>query len=67
LLYWETPEILTQGRRSMFLIKQPASGPALLAILITWAFGLPTSNAQTFPLTDATALVPVNVKAAAVE
>ena len=51
----------------MSLIKQPASGPTLLAILITWAFGLPTSNAQTFPLTDATALVPVNVKAAAVE
>jgi hypothetical protein len=51
----------------MFLIKQPASMPALLAILITSAFGLPTSNAQTFALTDATALVPVNVKAAAVE
>src|SRR5450432_1184363 len=51
----------------MFLIKQPASRPALLAILITWAFGLPTSNAQTFALTDATALVPVNVKAAAAE
>src|SRR5580693_4810896 len=51
----------------MFLIKQPASRPALLAILITWAFGLPTSNAQTFALTDATAVVPVNVKAAAAE
>ena len=51
----------------MFLIKQPASRLALLAILITWAFGLPTSNAQTFALTDATALVPVNVKAAAAE
>ena len=51
----------------MFLIKQSASRPALLAILITWAFGLPTSNAQTFALTDATALVPVNVKAAAAE
>ena len=51
----------------MFLIKQPASRPALLAILITWAFGLPTSNTQTFALTDATALVPVNVKAAAAE
>jgi hypothetical protein len=51
----------------MFLIKQRASRYALLAILITWAFGLPTSNAQTFPLADATALVPVNVKAAAAE
>jgi hypothetical protein len=51
----------------MFLIKQPASGPALLAVLIIWAFGLPTSNAQTFALTDATALVPVNVKAAVAE
>src|SRR5262245_55078787 len=51
----------------MFLIKQAASRPALLAILITWAFSLPTSNAQTFALTDATDLVPVNVKAAAVE
>jgi hypothetical protein len=51
----------------MFLIDLPASRPALLAILITWAFGLPTSNAQTFALTDATALVPVNVKAAAAE
>ena len=51
----------------MFLIKQSASRPALMAILITWAFGLPTSNAQTFALTDATALVPVNVKAAAAE
>jgi len=51
----------------MFLIKQPASRPALLAILITWAFGLPASNAQTFALTDATALVPVNVKATAAE
>src|SRR5512142_2184564 len=51
----------------MFLIKQPASGPALLAILITWAFGLPTSNAQTFALSDTTALVPVNVKAVAAE
>jgi len=50
----------------MFLIKQPAGRPALLAILITW-FGLPTSNAQTFPLADATALVPVNVKAVAAE
>ena len=51
----------------MFRIKQPASGPALLAILIIWAFGPPTSNAQTFALTDATALVPVNVKAAVAE
>jgi len=51
----------------MFLIKQPAGRPPLLAILITWAVGLPTSNAQTFPLADATALVPVNVKAVAAE
>jgi hypothetical protein len=51
----------------MFPIKQPAGRPALLAILITWAFGLPTSNAQTFPLADATALVPVNVKTVAAE
>ena len=51
----------------MFLIKQRASRYALLAILITWAFGLPTTNAQTFDLSDATALVPVNVKAAAGE
>jgi hypothetical protein len=51
----------------MSLIKQRASRYALLAILITWAFGLPTSNAQTFPLADATALVPVNVKAVAAE
>jgi hypothetical protein len=49
----------------MFLIKQRASRYALLAILITWAFGLPTTNAQTFDLSDATDLVPVNVKAAA--
>ena len=39
----------------------------MLAIVITWAFGLPTANAQTFDLSDATELVPVNVKAAAVE
>src|SRR5580693_741454 len=51
----------------MFLIKQRASRYALLAILITWAFGLPTTNAQTFDLSDATDLVPVNVKAAAAE
>ena len=51
----------------MFLIKQRASGYALLAILITWAFGLPTTNAQTFDLSGATDLIPVNVKAAAVE
>jgi len=51
----------------MFLIKQRASRSALLAILITWAFGLPTTNAQTFDLSDATDLVPVNVKAAAAE
>ena len=38
---------------------------ALLAILITWAFGLPTTNAQTFDLSDATDLIPANVKAAA--
>jgi len=40
----------------MFL-KQRASGYALLAILITWAFGLPTTNAQTFDLSNATDLV----------
>ena len=51
----------------MFLIKQRASRYALLAILITWAFGLPTTNAQTFDLSDATDLIPVNVKAAAAE
>lgn len=51
----------------MFLIKQRASRYALLAILITWASGLPTTNAQTFHLSDATDLVPVNVKAAAAE
>jgi hypothetical protein len=51
----------------MFLIKQRASRSALLAIFITWAFGLSTTNAQTFDLSDATDLVPVNVKAAAVE
>jgi hypothetical protein len=39
----------------------------LLAIVITWAFGLPTANAQTFDLSDATALTPVNVKVAAAE
>ena len=50
----------------MFLIKQRASRSALLAIL-TWAFGLPTTNAQTFDLSDATDLIPVNVKAAAAE
>jgi hypothetical protein len=61
------PEISDLEVAFMFLIKQRASRYALLAILITWAFGLPTSNAQTFALTDATALVPVNVKAAAVE
>src|SRR5262245_30534116 len=51
----------------MFLIKHSASRYLLLAILITWAFGLATANAQTFDLSDATELVPVNVKAAAVE
>jgi hypothetical protein len=51
----------------MFLIKQRASRDALLAILITWAFGLPTTNAQSFDLSNATDLVPVNVKAAAAE
>jgi hypothetical protein len=51
----------------MFLIKQRASRYPWLAILITWAFGSPTANAQTFDLSDATELVPVNVKAAAVE
>jgi hypothetical protein len=48
----------------MYLMKR-ASRSALLAILITWAFGLPTTNAQTFDLSDATDLIPVNVKAAA--
>src|SRR5580700_207497 len=47
----------------MFLIKKRASRYALLTILIAWAFGLPTTNAQTFDLSDATALIPVNVKA----
>jgi hypothetical protein len=55
----------------MIVITQRASRYALLATFVTWAFALPTSttqsNAQTFALTDATALVPVNVKAAAVE
>jgi hypothetical protein len=51
----------------MFLIKKRASRYALLTILIAWAFGLPTTNAQTFDLSDATALIPVNVKAAAAE
>jgi hypothetical protein len=51
----------------MFLIKQRASRYALPAILISWAFGQPTTNAQTFDLSDATDLVPVNVKAAAAE
>jgi hypothetical protein len=51
----------------MFLIRQRASRYALPAILITWAFGPPTTNAQTFDLSDATDLVPVNVKAAAAE
>ncbi|MBV9252225.1 MAG: hypothetical protein JO227_23635, partial [Acetobacteraceae bacterium] len=50
----------------MFLIMQQVSRYALLAIL-TWAFGLPTANAQTFDLSDATDLVPVNVKATAAE
>jgi hypothetical protein len=50
----------------MYLMKR-ASRSALLAILITWAFGLPTTNAQTFDLSDATDLIPVNVKAAAAE
>ena len=49
----------------MFLIKQRASRYALLAILITWAFGLPTTNAQTFDLSDAHRYGPVNVKAGA--
>jgi hypothetical protein len=51
----------------MLLINQPAGRPALLAILISCALGLRTSKAQVFALTDASALVPVNVKAAAVE
>ena len=51
----------------MLRITPPAIRPALLAALVTWAFGLPTSNAKTFALTDATAVVPVNVKAAAAE
>jgi hypothetical protein len=39
----------------------------LLAIVIAGAFGLPTANAQTFDLSDATALAPVNVNVAAAE
>jgi hypothetical protein len=51
----------------MVLVTLRASRCALLAIVITWAFGLPTANAQTFDLSDATALIPVNVKAAAAD
>jgi len=51
----------------MLRITPPAIRPALLAALVTWPFGLPTLNAQIFALTDTTALVPVNVKAASVE
>lgn len=51
----------------MVLVTPRASRCALLAIVITWAFGLPTANAQTFDLSDATALTPVNVKVAAAE
>ena len=51
----------------MLRITLPAIRPALLAALVTWAFGLPTSNAQIFALTDTTDLVPVNVTAATVE
>jgi hypothetical protein len=51
----------------MLRITPPAIRPALLAALVTWAFGLPTLNAQIFALTDTTDLVPVNVKAASVE
>src|SRR5262249_17300964 len=40
---------------------------ALLAIVSTWAFGLANANAQTFDLSDASALAPVNVNVAAGE
>ena len=46
----------------MVVIKRRASRYALLAILITWAFGPPTTNTQTFDSSDATDLVPVNAK-----
>jgi hypothetical protein len=36
-------------------------------MIVAFAFGLKTANAQTFDLSDASALVPVNVKAAAAE
>jgi hypothetical protein len=51
----------------MLRITPSAIRPALLAALATWAFSLPTLNAQIFALTDTTDLVPVNVKAASVE
>ena len=51
----------------MFLIKQRAGTYTLLPILVTWAFGLPITNAQTFRLSDTADLVPVNVKAVAAE
>ena len=51
----------------MVLVTPRASRCALLAMVITWVFGLPAANAQTFDLSDATALAPVNVKIAAAE
>jgi hypothetical protein len=38
----------------MVLVTPRASRCALLAMVITWAFGLPTANAQTFDLSDVT-------------
>jgi hypothetical protein len=61
------PEIRDFEVGFMVLVTPRLSRCALLAIVITWAFGLPTANAQTFDLSDATALAPVNVKVAAAE
>jgi len=51
----------------MALVTPRASRCALLAMAITWAFGPPLANAQTFDLSDVAALVPVNVNVAAAE
>ena len=48
----------------MVLVTPRVSRCALLSIVITWAFGLATANAQTFDLSDATALAPVTVMSA---
>ena len=51
----------------MVLVTPRASRCALLASVITWAFGLPTANAQTFDVSRRHRSGPVNVKAAAAE